>query len=116
MTHCRRLRITPVETEQRDPDRPHFIGDEQAGSICEKPVAWVNVSASPTGAKDAHDSLRKVLGYAHSALVESVCASIPVTRSMGGGDGVVSDPTIRSQVIETLNLLVASCVSSRESH
>lgn len=38
------------------------VGD---ASTYGKPVAWVNASspAAPTGGADAHDSLRKVLGY-----------------------------------------------------
>src|SRR6478752_6895194 len=45
------------------------IGDDQPGSIYEKPVAWIN--ASPRGAVHAHESLRLVLGYAHARIVES---------------------------------------------
>ena len=52
------------------------IGDDQRGSIYEKPVAWIN--ASPRGAADAHESLRKVLGYANAAIVEEACVHIPV--------------------------------------
>ncbi len=46
------------------------VGD--AGTY-RKPVAWINVSggAAPTGAADAHDSLRKVLGYVHADSVEA---------------------------------------------
>lgn len=35
-------------------------------SIHEKPVAWINTS--PRGAVNAHDSLRKVLGYASATV------------------------------------------------
>lgn len=47
------------------------------------PVAWVNASgpAAPTGAADAHDSLRKVLGYTGSDIVEAACVRVPVPRS-----------------------------------
>jgi chromate reductase, NAD(P)H dehydrogenase (quinone) len=85
------------------------IGDDQSGSIYEKPVGWINVSATPTGAKDAHDSLHKVLSYAHATVVEGACVSIPVTRSMVDDDGFVSDPTVLSQILDTLTLLVARC-------
>ena len=43
------------------------IGDDQPGSIYEKPVAWIN--ASPRGATHAHESLRLVLGYAHAHVI-----------------------------------------------
>src|SRR4051794_25382569 len=41
------------------------VGD--AGTY-DKPVGWINAAgpAAPTGGADAHDSLRKVLGYGHA--------------------------------------------------
>jgi NAD(P)H-dependent FMN reductase len=92
------------------------IGDDQSGSIYEKPVGWINVSAAPTGAKDAHDSLRKVLSYAHATVVEGACVSMPVTRSMVDDGGFVSDPTVRSQILDTLTLLAARCACLRGGH
>jgi len=38
--------------------------------------------AEAAGAADAHDSLRKVLNYAHAAAVKDGCVWIPVTRQM----------------------------------
>ena len=57
------------------------IGD--AGTY-QKPVGWINASgaAAPTGAADAHDSLRKVLGYAGADIVEDACVRIPVDRAL----------------------------------
>ena len=48
------------------------VGD---GSTYRKPIAWINASgpAAPTGGADAHDSLRKVLGYVHADIVEAAC-------------------------------------------
>jgi len=83
------------------------IGDEHPGSIYEKPVAWVNASATPTGAADAHDSLRKVLHYAHAVVVEDACISIPVTRQMVGDDGFIGDPSVHTRILEALTTLVA---------
>ena len=59
------------------------IGD--AGTY-QKPVAWINAAgaAAPTGAADAHKSLRKVLGYAGADIVEHACARIPVERALVG--------------------------------
>jgi chromate reductase, NAD(P)H dehydrogenase (quinone) len=81
------------------------IGDDQPGSIYEKRVAWVNVSAAPTGAADAHQSLRKVLSYAHATVVEAACTAIPVTRG-DVRDGLIADPPIQSAIARTLTALV----------
>ncbi len=83
------------------------VGDGQTGSIYEKPVAWVNVSASPTGAADAHESLRKVLAYLHALIVEAACVAIPVTRDQVGDDGLIIEPLIRTKVAGILDTLAA---------
>lgn len=83
------------------------IGDDQPGSIYEKPVAWINASTGPTGAADAHASLRKVLGYAHASVVEGACRSIPVPRRALGDDGLIQDPTIRAAIGQVLTTVVA---------
>ena len=81
------------------------IGDDVAGSIYEKPVAFINTSAAPTGAADAHESLRKVLGYAHATVIERACAAIPVARS-AVENGLIADPAIRTAIIHSLQKLV----------
>ncbi len=80
------------------------VGD--AGTY-RKPVAWINASggAAPTGAADAHDSLRKVLGYIHADTVDAACARIPVTRDAIGPDGTITDPHIRSKITAALTAL-----------
>ena len=90
------------------------IGDEHAGSIYEKPVAWINVSAAPTGAADAHDSLRKVLNYAHASVITDACASIPVTRQMVRDDGLISEPPVRARILAVLTTLIAHTVCFRD--
>jgi NAD(P)H-dependent FMN reductase len=80
------------------------IGDDQPRSIYTKPVGWVNVSSAITGAADAHESLRKVLGYAHADIVPAACTAIPVTRA-DVKDGVVGDPAIRDAVAAVLAAL-----------
>jgi NAD(P)H-dependent FMN reductase len=70
------------------------IGDEEPGSIYEKPVAWVN--ASLRGADGAHSELRTVLGYAHARVIDIACAQIPITSQMIGPDGLVDDDTSRA--------------------
>jgi chromate reductase, NAD(P)H dehydrogenase (quinone) len=64
------------------------------------PVAWINVAsvASPTGAADAHASLRRVLGYTGSDIVEDACVRVPVPRDAVGADGLVTDSAIRDVV------------------
>jgi chromate reductase len=73
------------------------IGD--AGTY-QKPVAWINAAgaAAPTGAADAHESLRKVLGYAGADIVQDACARIPVERSLVGPDGLVTDDAARAEI------------------
>jgi chromate reductase, NAD(P)H dehydrogenase (quinone) len=70
-------------------------------------VAWINASGSPTGAADAHRSLRTVLGYTGSDIVEEACARIPVARSAVGSDGLIADTAIRQQIADALRALVS---------
>jgi chromate reductase, NAD(P)H dehydrogenase (quinone) len=81
------------------------VGD--AGTY-RKPVAWINVSgpAAPTGGADAHDSLRKVLGYVHADVIEQACVRIPLTRDAVDPDGKVSRETARSELAAMLSSLI----------
>jgi NAD(P)H-dependent FMN reductase len=81
------------------------IGDGEVGSIYEKPVAWIN--PSPRGALDAHELLRKVLGYAHATIVERACVEIPVTGTLVGDDGLIADPSVRAAIAGSLRTLAA---------
>jgi chromate reductase len=72
------------------------------GEIYQKPVAWLNASGSPTGAALAHHSLRTVLGYIGTVIVEPACAHIPVPRASVAADGLISDPEIRAGIAEVL--------------
>ena len=80
------------------------VGD--AGTY-RKPVAWINASggAAPTGGADAHDSLRKVLGYVHADIVDVACKRIPLTRDAIGPEGTIADPQIREQITAALTAL-----------
>ncbi len=80
------------------------VGD---ASTYRKPIAWINTSgaAAPTGAADAHDSLRKVLGYVHAEIVEDACARIPVARAAVGEDGLIVDAEIRARIVAVLEAL-----------
>jgi NAD(P)H-dependent FMN reductase len=84
------------------------IGDEHLRSIYRKPVAWINVSGSSTGAADAHESLSKVLAYAHADVVAEACVHIPVNRQAIDTDGLVSDPAIRCGALDALQQLSTS--------
>ena len=89
------------------------IGD--AGTY-QKPVAWINAAgaASPTGAADAHDSLRKVLGYAGADIVDAACARIPVDRALVGGDGVIADGEVRAQIAAAVGRLAEHAAAVRD--
>jgi chromate reductase len=78
------------------------------GEIYGKPVAWINASGlnSPTGGKDAHDSLRKVLGYTGAEIVEDACARVPIARTLVGEDGIIRDEEIRARLEGALRALV----------
>lgn len=81
------------------------IGDAQAGSIYEKPVAWIN--PSPHGAANAIASLRTVLGYAHAKIIEVACVDIPITPTALGDDGLVAEIAIRDRLTTVLAALAA---------
>jgi NAD(P)H-dependent FMN reductase len=81
-----------------------LIGDAEAGSIYEKPVAWIN--ASPRGAPNAHAELRAVLGFAHATIVEAACVHVPVTDAMIDTEGLVADATVRDELVEMFDALL----------
>ena len=82
-----------------------MIGDDQARSIAGKPVAWIN--ASVRDATDAHESLRKVLGYASAEIVERACVHIPVATALVDADGVIADDAVRTRITASLAALAA---------
>ena len=79
------------------------------GEAYRKPIAWINVSgpAAPSGGADAHDSLRKVVGYLSMEIIEEACMRIPVARDAVGEDGLVADPAIRERLAAALAALRA---------
>jgi chromate reductase len=74
------------------------------------PVAWINVSgaAAPSGGADAHESLRKVLGYTGSQIIEEACLRLPLARDDVGEDGLVAPPEARTAIVEAVIALDAS--------
>jgi NAD(P)H-dependent FMN reductase len=89
------------------------VGD--AGTY-RKPVAWINASgpAAPTGGADAHDSLRKVLGFVGADVVDGACVRVPLTRDAVGTDGTIVDRQIREQIATALTAL-AQHVAHRDA-
>jgi NAD(P)H-dependent FMN reductase len=75
------------------------------GGTYEKPVAWINAAGSPTRAAGAHESLRSVLTYTNTDIVEGACTRIPVARKAVGPDGLVVDARVRSSVVWVLNAI-----------
>lgn len=80
-----------------------------------KPVAWINVSGpgSPTGAADAHASLRKVLEYAGADIVDEACRRVPVTRDMVTNDGLIEDVRVRREIADCVRILAAHARAER---
>ena len=80
------------------------VGD---ASTYRKPIAWINVSgpAAPTGGADAHDSLRKVLGYVHATILERACLRLSLTRDAVAANGQLHDETQRARLAEMLSVL-----------
>lgn len=91
------------------------VGD--AGTY-RKPVAWINAAgpAAPTGAADAHDSLRRVLGYVDADSTMSACARIPVTRDAVGEDGTIVDTAIRGAITGAVAALARHAEQSRDDN
>lgn len=90
---------------------------ERAGALpgaLKNPLENASGSAAPTGGADAHDSLRKVLGYVHADIVAAACARVPVTRDAVGPEGTITDPHIREQIAATLTAL-AEPVAQRDA-
>jgi NAD(P)H-dependent FMN reductase len=80
-----------------------IVGDDHPGSMSTKPVAWVNVSTR--GGSDAHESLRRVLGYLGADIVAAACTKVPVRGDMIGDDGLVTDDAVVRQLSHTLGTL-----------
>ena len=78
------------------------------------PTAWINVSgqAAPSGGADAHDSLRKVLGYTGAVIVEEACLRLPLARGDIGEDGLVTPSDLRAAIVGSTTALAASASAS----
>jgi chromate reductase, NAD(P)H dehydrogenase (quinone) len=83
------------------------------GEMYGKRVGWINASGLPTGAADAHASLRKVLGYLSTEIVEDACVHVPVARQAVGDDGLIRDPQLRARIADVLTTLAARSSPAR---
>ena len=72
------------------------------------PVGFVNVAgvASPSGGEGAHSSLRTILGYTGSELVEDACVRVPVSRADVNEDGSIRNAEARNKIAEAFRALV----------
>ncbi|HWH19902.1 MAG TPA: NAD(P)H-dependent oxidoreductase [Solirubrobacterales bacterium] len=80
------------------------------GQMDSMPVAWINVSgaAAPSGGADAHDSLRKVLGYTGSEIVEDAVLRLPLARGDVGEDGLIGPEEARAEIVGAVARLAAA--------
>jgi len=80
------------------------------GQTYEMPVAWINVSgaAAPSGGADAHDSLRKVLGYTGARIVEKAVLRLPLSRDDVGPDGLIARPEAREAIVGAVSALAGA--------
>ncbi len=85
------------------------IGDDQPGSIYEKPVGWINVS--PRSATQAYETLRVVLGYAHAHIIEAACATVPVTNADVDASGVIPGAALRERLAAVTAALAVGAVT-----
>lgn len=82
------------------------------GETYRKPVAWINASSRlvPDAAAGAHQSLRSVLTYTGTDIVETACRRIVVARSNLGSDGIIEDSSIRAEIAGALEALAAHII------
>ena len=71
------------------------------GEMYGKPTAWINVAAPGRGA-GAEGSLASVLGYIGAAVIEKACRRITLSGQAVGPDGLVNDPSFRTEAVRVL--------------
>jgi chromate reductase, NAD(P)H dehydrogenase (quinone) len=71
------------------------------GEMYGKPAAWINVAAPGRGA-GAEGSLASVLGYIGAAVIEKACRRITLSGQAVGPDGLVNDPSFRTEAVLVL--------------
>jgi chromate reductase, NAD(P)H dehydrogenase (quinone) len=74
----------------------------------DKPVSWINISTSPAGAAQTHESLTTVLRYTGTRVVDDACVRIPVHRDAVGVDGLIDDASIEVEIVAAVTTLLAA--------
>jgi NAD(P)H-dependent FMN reductase len=82
--------------------------------IYELPAAWVN-AAAPGRGENADESLRKVLGYVGTDIVEDAVVRINVQHQAVGADGMVADGELRERIAAVLVTLAAYVTNERRA-
>jgi NAD(P)H-dependent FMN reductase len=77
------------------------------GEMYGKPAAWINVAAPGRGA-GAEESLASVLGYIGAAVIEKACRRITLSGLAVGPDGLVNDPSFRTEAVRVLDDIVSA--------
>jgi chromate reductase, NAD(P)H dehydrogenase (quinone) len=76
--------------------------------LTDKPVAWVNVAADPQRGRGAHATLATVVGYVQARVVGAACRHVPISRDLVGPDGIVTDVSVRDQIVQTVHELLTA--------
>jgi chromate reductase len=80
------------------------VGDD---GIYQKPVAWINAAPEGRGL-GAEGTLRTVLGYLGTVIVEAACTRMTVVWELVGPDGLINDPTVRDTIAGVVATLAAA--------
>lgn len=59
------------------------------------------------GGADAHESLRKILGFTGAQIVEDACLRLPLARGDVGEDGLIAPEEARASIVGALTALAA---------
>lgn len=78
-----------------------------------KPVAYVNVSSSPTRGYDAMSSPRTILEKTGVDLVSAACVHLPVHRTDVGADGLVTTGPLRAGLARVAGVLHRHVLDAR---
>jgi chromate reductase, NAD(P)H dehydrogenase (quinone) len=77
-----------------------------------KPVGWLRVASDTRRGDGAHAALATVLGYVQATVVPAACRYLPIDPESLGADGLIADPTVRAELVETLRVLLAGVAES----
>lgn len=75
------------------------------GGLYEKRVGWINPS-NHSGSDATYATLRTVLGYIGTKIIEDACVKIAVTRDMVDANGSVANEEVRATLMRALTALV----------